>query len=479
MNVAAKAVSEALTEVSTGELWERGVLKWKLWPQQRPIYDTVRSLARDVQTVVFLCARQFGKSVLVVCLAVEDCLQNPDIIVLIIGPSIKQTRAIVRPRMKLITKGAPVWSDRYKDEKGRFKKFIHPVKSEDTWYFANGSELKLGGFDTNSAAQRGKTIFKIYLEETGDSEGDDYVDFLRSDLAPALTHSAHAQIIHATTLPKVPDHPFVLETVPEAEMAGSLFKFTIHDNKKLTKEKYDQCVKISGGESSIAFRREYLCLQVRDSSIILAPEFDEALHVRECEEPKYAFYWLSGDTGIIRDLNVYHFWCYDFKRAKKMVLDERWYRPDIGSALMVKECLEMEGPRKVPRFVDTDTRLRLDLAGQHNFPTNLPSKDELEATVNLVRVELQTCAVEISPKCKLLITTLRSGTFNKNRTDLARTIALGHMDAFMSFAYGLRHTNTANPYPAYGGATPYSHYIRPSTQNQNAAGLQKLFGGIR
>lgn len=464
MSAVAEAASEALIEETDELLWLSGCLEWKLWPQQLPIYNTVRALPRDVQTVVFLCARQFGKSVLVVCLAVEDCIQNPDIIVMIIGPSIKQTRAIVRPRMKLITKDAPIG-------------LIRHVKSEDTYYFANGSELKLGGFDTNSAAQRGKTIFKIYLEETGDSEGDDYIDFLRSDLAPALTHSAHAQIIHATTLPKIPDHPFVLETVPEADMSGALFRFTIKDNAKLSKEKYDQCVKLAGGEHTTAFKREYLCEQVRDESMILAPEFTESLHVKPCVQPEYAFFWTSGDTGIVRDFNVFHLWCYDFKRAKKLVLDERWWTPDVGTGDMVKGILEMEGERKIVRFIDTDARLRLDLANQHKFPSNLPQKNELEATVNLVRVELQTCAVEIDPKCKLLITTLRSGTFNSTRTDLARTLTMGHCDAFMSFAYGLRHVNNANPYPAYGGASPYTHYIKPSTQNANAASFQKILGG--
>lgn len=464
MSAVALAVTEAIDEELNEALWLKGCLVWKLWPQQLPIYETVKRLPRDVQTVVFLCARQFGKSVLVVALAVEDCIQNADIIVMIIGPSIKQTRSIVRPRMKLITKDAP-------------KGLIRPVKSEDTWYFANGSELKLGGFDTNSAAQRGKTIYKIYLEETGDSEGDDYIDFLRSDLSPALTHSAHAQIIHATTLPKVPDHPFVLETVPEADMSGALFKFTIRDNKKLSQEKYDQCVKLCGGEHTTSFKREYLCEQVRDESMILAPEFNEAIHVRESVLPEYAYFWVSGDTGIIRDLNVFHLWCYDFKRAKKLVLDERWFTPDIGTGDMVRAIREMEGGRKATRHIDTDARLRLDLAGQHNFPTLLPQKDELEATVNLVRVDLQTNATEIAPKCKLLIATLRSGTFNRTRTDLARTNALGHMDAFMSFAYGIRHVNNANPYPAYGGASPYTHYIVPSTQNKNAANFQKILGG--
>lgn len=382
---------------------------------------------------------------------------------MIIAPTIKQARAIVRPRMKLVTRDAPPG-------------LIHHMKSEDTWFFANGSELKLGGFDTNSMAQRGKTIHKIYFEETADSEGDHYLDFLRSDLGPALTHSTHAQIIHLTTLPKVPDHPFVLETVPEAEMGGAFFKYTIHHNLMLTAEKYAQCVKLCGGEHTTDFKREYLCQQVRDSSIILAPEFDEALHVKELKAPDYCKFWIAGDVGGIRDMSVFHLLTYDFIRAKVLFLDERAYPPETGSEAMVAGCRVMEAGRPVSRHVDVPGQLQVDLMVQHNYPCMLPRKDELEATVNQVRVALQTCAVEIDPKCKLLITTLRSGTFNHNRTDLARSSTLGHMDAFMSMAYGLRHANKANPFPLYGGATSATHYIRP-TQNQTATTLRGLFKG--
>lgn len=465
MSELAIAASELLTTEAQDQLWRRGILTWKLWEQQLGIYETVRKLPRHVQTVVLLCARQFGKSVLGVLLALEDCIQNKDIIVLIIGPSIKQTRAIVRPRMKLLTKDAP-------------EGMVRQVKSEDTWYFDNGSELKLGGFDTNSAGQRGKTIYKIYMEETCDSEGDDYIDFLQSDLAPALTHSEHAQIIHLTTLPKVPDHPFVLETVPDAEMNGAFFKFTIHDNKKLSKEKFDQCVKVCGGVTSTAFKREYLCEQVRDGSIILAPEFDELLHVKHCVIPPYSFFWVGGDTGGIRDKSVFHLCTYDFMRNKILFLDERSFDVETGSDIMVAACKQMEGDRKVTRHVDAAGQLQIDFAHQHNYPCSLPRKDELEASVNQVRVALQTCVIEVDPKCKLLITTLRSGTFNHNRTDLGRTSTLGHMDAFMSCAYALRHVNKKNPYPAYGGAQPHTHYINPSQQNDTARNLQGLFRGF-
>lgn len=461
MSAAFDITDEMFSDGAKEALWLRGNLSWKLWPQQRPIYETVKALPLNVLEIVFLCARQFGKSVLGSIMAVEDCLTNPDVIVMIIAPTIKQARDIVRPRMKLVTRDAP-------------DGLIRHLKSEDTWYFANGAELKLGGFDTNSMAQRGKTIHKIYFEETADSEGDDYLDFLRSDLGPALTHSAHAQIIHLTTLPKVPDHPFALETVPAAEMGGALFIYTIRHNLMLTPEKYAQCVKLCGGEHTTAFKREYLCQQVRDSSIILAPEFDEALHVRQLTAPEYCNFWVGGDFGGVRDMSVFHLCGYDFKRAKVLFLDERAFGPETGTAFIVSECLGMEYGRPVPRFVDAPGQLQVDLMTQHKYPTSLPRKDELEATVNQVRVALQTGAIEIDPKCKLLITTLRSGTFNHNRTDLARTSTLGHMDAFMSCAYALRHASTANPYPLYGDAKPHSHYINPG-RNKTATGLGALF----
>ena len=446
-------------------LWYAGDLSYKLWEQQQTIYDNIRAMPTSIQTVVCLLARQFGKSVLGVILATEDCLQNQNIVVMIIGPTIKQTRSIVRPRMKLIMQDCP-------------DGLIRRVKSEDTWYFANGSELKLGGFDTNSSAERGKTLHKVYIEEIVDSNPDDYLGFLRSDLGPALTHSKHAQIIYLTTLPKVPDHPFCLETVPEAMESGSFFKFTIHDNKKISKEQYDACVKLCGGENSTDFKREYLCQQVRDSTIILVPEFDEELHVKDFAIPSFAHYWVGGDVGGVRDKSVFHLCLYDFERAKVLFYDERSFDSETGSGIMVAANREMEGDRKLfGRYVDCDGQMRVDFMHQHTYPVALPRKDELEATVNQVRVAICRGDVEVHPRCKLLIKTLRSGTFNRTRTDLDRTQSLGHMDAFMSMAYSIRHAIKSNPFPLYNGASPHTHYIDNSTpeRTQSANTIKSLF----
>lgn len=461
------------SDIAKAYLWVTGNLSYKLWDQQQVIYDRIRSMPKTTQTVVCLLARQYGKSVLGCLLATEDCIRNQDIVVMIIGPTIKQTREIVVPRMRLLMKDMP-------------EGLIRHIKSEDTYYFCNGSEIKLGGFDTGSSAQRGKTIYKVYIEEILESDPDNYLEFLRSDLVPALTHSKHAQIIFLTTLPKIPDHPFVLDTIPEAMEAGAYFVATIEENKKISAEQKAAIIKLCGGVDSPDYRREYLCQQIRDSTIILVPEFDEALHVRQISLPEYYNVWAGGDVGGVRDKSVFLLFAYDFQRAKILCLDERYYNAETGSGEMVRGSLAMErlaekaknyNQGMIPRYIDAPGQLQIDFLHQHNFSCVLPRKDELEATVNQVRVAFTRGMIEIDPKCTFLIRTLRSGTFNRLRTDLDRTNTLGHMDAFMALAYGIRHAIASNPFPMYNGADPHTHYIDYSDRStsKSAEAIRSIF----
>ena len=422
-------------------LWRLGILRWKLRPQQLAIYDTIKRLPHDVVTIVLLCSRQFGKSVLGVLLACEDCQQNPGVVVVIIAPKVEQAAAIVRPRMRLLTKDAP-------------EGLIRPVKSENTWYFENGSELRIGGSSSGAVSQRGKTLHKVYLEEFGpDADPDGYLDFIQSDLLPTMTQSAHMQIVYMTTPPKIPDHPFVLETIPEARERGAFFRFTIDDNVWLSPAKKAQIVKACGGKHTIAYRREYMCEIVRDDSIILVPEFKEELHVREFDLPPYRKTWIGGDTGGVRDKTVLLLMAYDFERAKTLIVDEvaaaaETATADYIAAARAMERLHLGGAEaKHARWVDAPGQLRVDLAAHYKWPVMEPRQDELEPTVNQVRLGFTKNEIEVHPRCKLTLETLRSGHFNDKRTDLARTKALGHMDAFMALAYGLRHKDASNPYP--------------------------------
>lgn len=419
-------------------LWERGELSFLLWPQQLRIYERVKALPAHIQKIVFEIARQFGKSVMTCLLAMEDCLQNPGVLVMIIGPDIKQTRGIVNPRVKLLQAlgDCP-------------RGLINHHKSSDTYLFSNGSEIKLGGFDTNALSERGKTIYKIYLEEIAFSNPDKYHDFIRSDLGPALLHSANAQIYFVTTPPKYPDHPFLADTVPEAKLLGSYFRYTIDDNEALSPEQKEKAIREGGGIDSVDVRREYYCEVVRDPSVIVVPEFDESRHVKEFELPKWHRTWLSGDTGGVRDRTCLLLCAYDFERAKVLIVDERAFDNQTGSKVMIGDTTAMEALYRPVEYrrVDAPGQTITDWGRDHGFWVALPRKAGFDETVQFVRTEFTFARVEIHPRCRFLIESLRSQQFDAQRKDFLRTKALGHGDGIMALAYALRSADKSNPVP--------------------------------
>lgn len=432
-------------------LWLDGELSWKLWSQQEPIYNGIRAVAASapVEEIVILCSRQFGKSHLGVILAVEDCLRYPDSCILIIGPTLKQAREIVTPRMNKIRQDAPPG-------------LIRPSKSEGKWYIGS-SELVIGGFDQNSSSQRGKTVQNIYIEEVVDSNPDDYVESLRSDLGPALTHSKGGKIIYLTTLPKIPDHPFIIDTMVRAELNGVLYSYTIDDNKQLTPDQYEACVRRAGGRHTVDFRREYLNEIVRDASIVVVPDFSTDRHVKPIHWPAQALVQTTIDWGGVRDFTVAILHWYDYVRNKLVIFDERWFPHNTPTSVITDAVIAMErqlpeGLKHERRIADVPGQLFVDLTTA-GFAITAPPKDDWQAAVNNMAVHFSRDEIEIDPRCKLLIQTCNSGTFNKNRTDFERTLALGHCDALACLMYAVRTQDRSSPFPAR--VDPDQIYRRP------------------
>lgn len=413
--------------------WKKGDLEYKLWDQQKPIHETIKSLPLTANTIVLLCARQFGKSTTGCILALEDCLQHDNISVMIVAPEIKHARSIVNPRLRMLTADAP-------------EGYVNFIKSEDRWMIGN-SEIILGGFDVKNAGRiRGKTLHKIYIEEIVDSDPDSYRDSLKSDLAPALTHSKTPQMIYLTTLPKIPDHPFITDTIPEATLNGAFFKYTIHDNRKLTQQQYDTCVRMSGGEDSVEFRREYLCEMVRDQSITVIPHFTKE-HVATFELPLQARYFVTIDFGGVRDKTVALLHTYDFFNNRHMVIDERKWDANTSTDEIVDELWRMESGYQIEQRVsDCPGQLLIDLNETHNYQVIMPTKTDWLASVNQMSVLFSLNQIIIHPRCEFLIQSCRSGTFNKHKTDFERTHALGHCDALAALMYAVRSQNKLTPY---------------------------------
>lgn len=415
-------------------MWRRGNLAWKLWPQQEPIYYGVKGLPVETDLVVILCARQFGKSYLGAIMAIEDCINYPDRAILIVGPTLKQTTEIVAPRIRNIQKDAP-------------RGLITRTKSESKWIVGN-SELILGGFDIKSSSQRGKTLQRIYVEEIVESDPDKYIESMSSDLGPALTHSYGGKMIFLTTPPKLPDHPFVTDTMVQAKLQGSLYIYTIDDNTALRKEQYDRCVRLAGGRHTVAFLREYMCHIIRDPEILVIPAFDEKRHVKEINNISEAHWHVTIDWGGVRDKTCAVLHTLDFDNDKLLFQDVRVFDPNTPTDIIVKGVREMECGRKVTRYADVPGQLKVDLQSLHGFEVMTPPKTDWKAAINALSVRFSLDKALINPRCKFLIESCNSGMFNVNKTDFARTNALGHMDGLAAMMYANRVQRTDSPYDA-------------------------------
>ena len=449
--------------------WEKGDLEYKLWDQQKPIHETIKKLPKTATTIVLLCARQFGKSTTGCILALEDCLQHPNISVMIVAPEIKHARAIVNPRLRMLTADAP-------------ESMVSFIKSEDRWIIGR-SEIIIGGFDVKNAGRvRGRTLHKIYIEELVDSDSDSFIESLRSDLSPALTHSKTPQIIYMTTLPKLPDHKFITHIIPEAEAHGSFFKYTINDNTKLSQEQYDSCVRLSGGVDSVEFRREYLCEMVRDQAITVIPHFDKK-HVGVFDIPVSTKMFVSIDFGGVRDKTVALLHTYDFYNAKHLIIDERVFEPNTSTDDIVGELWKLEAGYSIDqRISDCPGQLLIDLNETHAYQVIMPNKTDWQAGVNQMAVLFSLDQILIHPRCKFLIQSCRSGTFNKNKTDFDRTSTLGHCDALAALMYAVRSQDKSNPYQ-FTNRTSENFWI-PQEQGEpslalKSFGQRKQFGAFR
>jgi hypothetical protein len=422
-------------------LWKQGRLRWKLHAAQRIIYDLVKNLPPEQREALIFCARGFGKSFLEVVLALEDCLQNPNVQVAIIGPSLKQAKKIVAPLIKLITKDAP-------------KGLITQHRATDTWHMSNGSFLSVGGFDTILESFRGQTLFNIYMEETGFAKADleEYEYMVYSVLMPTLRSRIGGRIAHFTTPSRVVDHPLHTWTLPQCKLAGAFYKFTIEDNPLLSTTQIEREIQTLGGRGSVTCDRELFCEIRRDDSITVVTTFDEKRHVQAIE-PSHQLVWaVGGDLGYTDDLSAFARGGYDHNLGKVIVRDERWFKPETASSKIVQDLggWDSEERWRFPGYVkplDPSTHI-VDIQGNTRtdmsalgLSTVEPEKDKFDSTITFIRNEFYNDRLVIHPDCKLLIETLRSATFNKHKTDFQRTSALGHADMLMALVYLLRSVN--------------------------------------
>ncbi len=450
-------------------LWRRGDLEFLLWDQQIAPFRSMESMPPSATEYVVLCARQFGKSTMGVVRALSKAIKHRDACILIIGPDTKQTRDIVNPKMRFLMRTAPPG-------------LIRQSKSENRWYIFHESdplrndfsEIIIAGMNDGSSSQRGKTVQEILVEEIADVNEDKFLEAIEQDLGPALTHSKGGKIIYLTTLPPVPDHPFITTTMVKAKLHNAISIFTIDDNIALTPEQYDACVSRAGGRHTIAFRREYLCEVVRDKNRVCLPDFDETHNVRDFTLPTYCNVLVVGDWGGVRDKTAVVLYTYDYLSDLDLFWDERVFEPNTPSSVIVPELRSMEaGHYVLSRYIDAPQQfVTIDLSVDYGYHAALPQKTDWQASLNTLNVRFQQRRALIHPRCKFLIQSANSGILNKSKSDFDRNEALGHMDGVAAMMYAVRMTNRDNPYPFVPDQIILSNQL-----NRNATSSSQLARG--
>lgn len=421
--------------------WRNGELEWKLHAAQLVIHQQIEALPIEAKDVVLLCSRRFGKSYYGCARALMSSAKsrNKRRLTRIIGPDIKQTEMIVEHHMAKLTEDLNAIG---------LRDFVEHIKS-DKMYRVGKAGIFLGGYDSQKDSLRGGEADEILIEESGQADPDQYIYQMKSVLKPQLLKT-RGRMIHLTTPPKLEDHPFVVDTIPAAELAGAFRKFTIYDDPLATPEIIADAIKDSGGAHTRDFRREYLVEIIRDPSIVVIPDYNDDRHVAHVDFPLSFVPHVTIDFGGVRDKTVALLHWYDFYQDLEIFWDERVFDPNTATDVIVREIRAMEAEHvpehSVRRYADMPGQLQVDLNGTHQFPVSIVAKSDWQAAINNLAVKFSLDKIRLHKRLTFTRQSLKSGTFNKQRNDFARTNALGHCDAIAAMMYGIRMSTKENPY---------------------------------
>ena len=451
------------TTVAQHTLWKTGILSWKLHSSQLQIYNELwDALNNNQKQFAMRISRQFGKSYLLVILALEICLRNPGVIVRIAGPTLSSISDIVEDNLSPIIADAP-------------EGLIRRNKSTRR-YMVGKSELRLGTLERAhiDKTMRGGNAFAIFAEEAAASVKSTDLEYaMRSVINPQLLHSSKKPgggiLGFVTTPADTPEHYFHSNIEPMCEATNTFWTKTVYENPRLSQEQIELAIKRCGGEQSEQWRREYLCELFRSDEVVIVPEFDVNQHVREFTLPEHRRLYTAIDLGGSRDHHHAILYYYDFMADLICVYADAHAPAHTATVDLISKIEEMEafdsfGPIK--RYADLNGQTATDLRLTYNFQVETITDKKPDADLNYMRTLFANNKIVIHPRCKDTVACLLGGRWNNTRTDWLRTPSLGHCDAIAALVYAMRRVDKSNPMPQ---PKPSDLQQRPKT----SSGLQK------
>lgn len=464
-------------KAARAQLWSVGVLQWKLDEAQKVLYAAINK-ARDEgkHRYVLLCSRRWGKTYMMVVMALEQALRNPNFQIAFISKTKRSARDIAEKLVRKLITDCPL----------RYKPGYH--KQDFRWEFRNGSTLYFMGTDSGHYEKaRGREFNLIIVDEAGFIDNLD--DIVKEVFAPTLL-TTRGFMLFASTPPKTATHPFI-GIYRRAISDGTYTLKTIFDNPRLTKEDFERAREESGGEGTPFWRREYLCEMTTEESNLVIPEWTEARAaelVQDVPRPQFCDKYISLDLGF-RDKTVALFSWWDFANARLVVEDEIALSgaETTTAALALAIASKMQAlwgqPEDVTRegeiyqFSDVDPRLIHELRTLHGLKFQQTMRDNKDAAINQARLMVQAGQIVINPRCKLLIQTLFTATWNKTHKEYERKELIGHADALDALLYTVRNLRrNRNPVPANVHWTEEHQMPRPKPLSGAAKTLGACYG---
>lgn len=423
---------------ASNELVRRGKLRHLLHVKQREVYDFIAAHPTTAEVAIY-SARKVGKTFLLAVYGLEQCIRTPNTVVRHVLPSLKNAKDVVIP---VVGEILPYLPDEVRPEL---------YSATATYRFPNGSVYILCGAHKDSLeGARGPRCDIFLFDEVAFFEETSYAYAMDSIFAPQQTLVQNPKRIYATTPPVSPAHPFITKTLPRIEAQNAFFKYTIYDSPIISKERIDQ-IKMELGETSNAWRREYLAELVADDNLRVTPEFNAELHITDELPPledlfgkstiytgyRVADYGVGAEdytgllTGVL-DHNAQTLYVVGEQLLIRPVIDTfvaAWYEIETTT---LANCYKIEG------VIDAFEQLRHTLRGQYELDFSNPKKGKILDNLAFLRNCLENNKVLIHSSCVNLIRQLKEGVWKDNRKDFERSDSLGHLDLLICLVYMVR-----------------------------------------
>lgn len=453
-------------------LWEMGIIApWYLRDFQQDIY----LLLQRERFPVVEKSRRIGGTTTSLVHVQEKLRQNPGWICRWCEPWKYQAREIVMPEMDKLQESCP------SPLKFKFYK-------TDSFYElkSNGSRIYLRGVNEDKGeSARGSFSHIIMGDEFGSWRDANYIK--NEVMIPQLL-STDGQLIINTSPPRDLGHYYYENEKKPALRDNRFIQKTIQDalGELYSERQVVEMCRSVGGADSPAWRREFLCEEVADPTMLVVPEFldsfDGNLVPDDYKRPDFFTPYIGGDSGA-DDNTVILFGYYDFLKAELVIEDEIVLQgrttQEIITLAKAKEAELWNGfpPRR--RVYDAPKQLIYDIFVDHKWPVQMPQKEDKHAAIHEFRVEIGARRVKIKERCKSTRYQLRVGMWKDERhTDFARSDGLGHLDAVAASIYLNRCIDRRfNPIPAFNGLSPYTHHLPPVSGSQ-ASGREDSLASI-